>query len=202
MSDEESIAWRTNIGFALPYGDNEALPYERYFFTGGSSSNRAWSPRRLGPGAAYPYKLDDNGENVLENGEPVPNRVGKESYRFEQPGEILLEMSLEYRGNITGFIDWAFFIDAGNVWRLNEFQVDAGETIRFSPGGKFEFNDFYKEIAVGAGFGLRFDFSFLVFRFDAGHKIKDPRFPVGSRWLKPFSIDGQTVWNIAVGFPF
>ncbi|WP_420386122.1 POTRA domain-containing protein [Roseivirga sp.] len=202
LSQESSLNWRANLGYALPYGDNKALPYERYFFTGGSSSNRAWSPRRLGPGSAFPYKLDENGNNVDENGELVPDRTGRDSYRFEQPGEILLELSMEYRGNITGFIDWAFFVDAGNIWRFKDFETAAGQTLRISSGGKFELNDFYNEIAVGAGIGLRFDFSFLVFRFDAGHKIKDPRFPEGLRWQKPFTRSGQTAWNIAVGFPF
>lgn len=206
LSVNESLAWRTNIGYAQPYGENEALPYERYFFTGGSSSNRAWLPRRLGPGSAHPLKLDENGFNVVENGEYVGLISGKDSYRFEQPGEILLEMSLEYRANITGFIDWAFFIDAGNVWRFKEFIDDSNPSsttrLNLSSGGAFQFSDFYKEIAIGAGLGLRLDFSFLVFRFDVGHKIKDPRYPEGQRWRVPFSNSSQTVWNIAVGFPF
>ncbi len=205
LDNNQSFNWRINTGYALPYGDDKALPYEKFFFTGGSGSNRAWSPRRLGPGSAFPLKLDEQGNNVIENGEFVPQRTGQDSYRFEQPGEILLEMNFEYRGNITGFIDWAFFVDAGNVWRISEFSdnIDTStNTLRISQGGKFDFNDFYREIAVGAGLGLRFDFSFLVFRFDAGHKLKDPRFPEGLRWQKPFKRSGQTVWNIAVGYSF
>lgn len=203
LSSEASLSWRSNIGYAQPYGDNRSLPYENYFFSGGSSSNRAWVPRRLGPGASFPYELDANGNNVIENGELVPDRTGKDSYRFERPGEVLLEMSLEYRGKITGFIDWAFFIDAGNVWRLREPEASDQVTVTIlSEGGQFEFNDFYKEIAVGAGLGLRFDFSFLVFRFDVGHKLKDPRFPEGQRWRPLFKNSSQTVWNIAVGYPF
>ncbi|WP_456115149.1 translocation and assembly module lipoprotein TamL [Roseivirga spongicola] len=206
LSEEKSLSMRANIGYARPYGDNEALPYERYFFSGGSSSNRAWLPRRLGPGSAHPLALDEDGFNIIENGEYVSLIAGADSYRFEQPGEILLELSLEYRANITGFLDWAFFIDAGNVWRFKEFIDDSSPSsstrLRLSSGGAFEFNDFYKEIAVGAGLGLRFDFSFLVFRFDVGHKIKDPRYPEGQRWRRPFFKSSQTVWNIAVGLPF
>ena len=71
-----------------------------------------------------------------------------------------------------------------------------------SPGASFELNRFYKEIAVGLGLGLRLDFSFLVFRFDYGMKIKDPRFPEGDRWQIPFKRADQGVWNIAVGYPF
>ncbi|MEC7754826.1 BamA/TamA family outer membrane protein [Roseivirga sp. UBA1976] len=205
LGEDKSLHWRVNVGYALPYGEEKALPYERYFFTGGSNSNRAWFPRRLGPGSAHPYKLDEDGNNEIIDGQLVPLRTGRESYRFEQPGEILLELSLEYRGNITSFIDWAFFIDAGNVWRFQEFASDDPSQVqRLSTGGAFSFSDFYKEIAIGAGLGLRFDFNFLVFRFDAGHKIKDPRFPEGLRWQMPFSRSrqGQTVWNIAVGYPF
>lgn len=204
LQNEKSLSFRINSGVAIPYGDNRALPYEKYFFSGGSNSIRAWNPRRLGPGSSFPYLLDQNGQNVLdENGELVPNRTGENSYQFEQPGEILLDLSLEYRANIQSFVDWAFFIDAGNIWRVDEFQTPGpGEVVRVSQGGKFELNRFYKELAVGAGLGLRFDFSFLVFRFDVGHKIRDPRFPSGERWQRLFTRRGQTVWNIAVGYPF
>ena len=200
----KSLSLRVNTGVAIPYGDNSALPYEKFFFSGGSNSNRAWNPRRLGPGSSFPYLLDANGQNVRdENGELVPNRTGVNSYQFEQPGEILLDLSLEYRANIQSFVDWAFFIDAGNIWRVDEFQEPGpGEVVRVAQGGQFEFDRFYNELAVGAGLGIRFDFSFLVFRFDVGHKIRDPRFPTGERWQRLFTRSGQTVWNIAVGYPF
>ena len=204
LPDDKAIALRAHTGVAYAYGENRALPYEKYFFTGGSNSNRAWSPRRLGPGSSTPYLLDENGENVIgPDGNFVPNRTGADSYLFEVPGEILLELSAEYRANLSGFLDYAFFIDAGNVWRLNEFtSTDPTDVVRSSPGGKFEWNDFYKEIAVGAGLGLRFDFSFLVFRFDYGMKIRDPRFPERQRWRLPFETSTSGVWNIAVGYPF
>lgn len=199
----KAVVFRVNAGIADPYGANNALPYEKYFFSGGSSSNRAWNPRRLGPGSSFPYLLDENGQNVIENGELVPNRTGSDSYQFEQPGEVLLELNAEYRAKISGFLDWAFFIDAGNIWRLTEFETPApGEVIRISPGAKFELDDFQNELAVGAGLGLRLDFSFLVFRLDAGHKIKDPRFPSGQRWQGLFKRSDQIVYNIAVGYAF
>jgi len=204
LQNEKSLSFRVNTGVAIPYGDNRALPYEKFFFSGGSNSNRAWNPRRLGPGSSFPYLLDEFGQNVRDdNGNLVPNRTGVNSYQFEQPGEILLDLSVEYRANIQSFVDWAFFIDAGNIWRVDEFQEPGpGEVVRVSQGGQFELNRFYKELAVGAGLGIRLDFSFLVFRFDVGHKIRDPRFPVGERWQRLFTRSGQTVWNIAVGYPF
>lgn len=199
----KSVVFRLNGGIADPYGSNNALPYEKYFFAGGSSSNRAWNPRRLGPGSAFPYELDEFGQNIIENGELKANRTGADSYQFEQPGEVLIELNAEYRAKISGFIDWAFFIDAGNIWRLTEFETPAaGEVVRISQGAKFDYNDFYKELAIGAGIGLRLDFSFLVFRLDAGHKIKDPRFPEGERWQGLFKRPNQMVYNIAVGYAF
>ena len=202
-SNTSSFALRAHAGLAYAYGDNEALPYEKYFFTGGSNSNRAWSPRRLGPGSSFPYLLDEDGNNVIdEQGNRVPNRTGESSYQFEQPGDILLELNAEYRAKLSGFVDYAFFIDAGNIWYRNELDPDPAFPIRSSPGASFELNRFYKEIAVGLGLGLRLDFSFLVFRFDYGMKIKDPRFPEGDRWQIPFKRADQGVWNIAVGYPF
>lgn len=200
---DKALVFRVNTGIADPYSGNNALPYEKYFFTGGSSSNRAWNPRRLGPGSSFPYLLDESGQNVIRDGELVPNRTGADSYQFEQPGEVLLEMNAEYRAKISGVFDWAFFIDAGNIWRLREFETpEPGEVVRVSPGAKFEFDDFYNEIAIGAGLGLRLDFSFLVFRLDVGHKIKDPRFPTGERWQPLFKRRNQTIYNISVGYGF
>jgi hypothetical protein len=201
LKNNSSVVLRLNGGLAEPYGDNKTMPYEKFFFTGGNNSNRAWSPRRLGPGSAFPYLLDEDGNNVLdENGEFVPDR---KNYRFEQPGEVLIEMNLEYRTKVVGFLDWAFFADVGNIWRAQATAEPVpGETVGISPGSDFALNRFYKELAVGLGTGVRLDFSFLVFRLDIGHKVRDPRYELGNRWLKPFSKSGQTIWNIAVGYPF
>jgi hypothetical protein len=71
-------------------------------------------------------------------------------------------------------------------------------------------DSFYKEIAVGTGFGLRFDFSFLVLRFDVGIKVWDPARPVGDRWVLgnfrftgPYDSDREPIiYNIGIGYPF
>jgi hypothetical protein len=186
--DNAGIASRVNLGLAYPYGKNRALPYEKFFFAGGSNSIRAWAPRRLGPGS-FPPQLNDN-----------PETEGLFDYSFEKPGEVLIEANIEYRSKLIGFIDWAFFIDAGNVWRLYE---DAEQ-----PGADFKANRFYKEIAVGTGLGIRFNFSFLVIRFDYGIKMVDPARPEGSRWIGNKFFEnfrgepGQAIWNIAIGYPF
>ncbi|UII20420.1 translocation and assembly module lipoprotein TamL [Fulvivirga ligni] len=187
INENTTIAYRINAGIAKPYSENKILPYEKYFFAGGSNGIRAWRPRRLGPGS-------------FSSIDSVSNRV---TYNFEQPGEILIEGSVELRKNLIGFIDYAAFVDFGNVWTI--------EKDPSRPGAQFKPNRFYKEIAVGAGLGLRFDFSFLVLRLDAGLKVYDPARPEGKRFImstgyydEPFTPTAAeaVVLNIGIGYPF
>lgn len=180
------LASRIHAGFAKAYGGgSSALPYEKYFFTGGSNSNRAWRARRVGPGSFMPEINDD----------------GTFDYRFEQNGEILIEMNLELRGNLVSYLDYALFVDASNIWMTTEDKT--------REGAKFEFSDFWREFAVGAGIGFRVDFSFLLIRCDIGTKIYDPARERGQRyignkinWKNPFGEPGQTIVNIGIGYPF
>ena len=185
-SRNKSWAFRVRSGVAIPYGENGLLPYEKYFFSGGSISNRAWKPRRLGPGAY---------DHIEE---------GQVSYKFEQQGEIILESSLEFRQRLIGFLHWAAFIDAGNIWTIKEDNA--------RPGAQFKLNQFYQQIAVGAGLGLRFDFSFFVMRFDVAAKIIDPARPLGSRFILssgfndfPFDdpkLTEPVIYTLSIGYPF
>ncbi|MEM7551160.1 MAG: BamA/TamA family outer membrane protein [Bacteroidota bacterium] len=178
------FAFRANFGIAIPYGNNEILPYEKYFFAGGSNSIRAWRPRRLGPGEFTPI-----------------NENGFFDDSIEQNGEILFESSVEIRRNIFGFLNGAVYLDFGNSWTLRD------EASR--PGAVFESGDFFEEIAIGTGFGLRFDFSFLILRLDTGIKLYDPIRPAGSRFLwnsgfyeGAFENDERVIYNIGIGYPF
>lgn len=187
INENTTLAYRLNGGVAKPYSENKILPYEKYFFAGGSNGIRAWRPRRLGPGS---YS-------------PIDSTTFMVSYNFEQQGEILLEGSIEIRKNLIGFIDYAVFVDFGNIWTIDK---DPSRK-----GAEFEFSRFYKEIAVGTGLGLRFDFSFLVLRLDAGLKIYDPARPEGKRFIRspgfydaPFTPKAAeaVVFNIGIGYPF
>ena len=182
-------AFRINLGFANPYGPAGTLPYEKFFFAGGSNSVRAWFPRTLGLGSS-PASINDNGNYT---------------YRFEQPGDILLEASAEYRNNFLKFssfnIQSAFFVDAGNVWLLRPDKS--------VPNGDFALSRFYREIAVGTGIGLRFDFSFLLIRFDLGTKVYDPGRQPQDRWAimnifrrRSVFTPGQSTLNFGIGYPF
>lgn len=181
------VAFKIKVGAAVPYGENGVLPYEKYFFGGGSTSIRAWKPRRLGPGA-YNHIDEDGGV----------------TYQFEQQGEILLETSVEYRQKMIGILQGAIFLDAGNIWTFKD------EPTR--PGTQFKIDTFIRQIALGGGIGLRFDFSFLLIRFDAAIKIVDPARPLGSRFIleshfydPPFDNRQRTepiVYHFAIGYPF
>ncbi|MEO1652947.1 MAG: BamA/TamA family outer membrane protein, partial [Bacteroidota bacterium] len=179
-----NLVFRVNLGVVRPFGGSSTLPYEKFFFAGGSTSIRAWQPRRLGPGAYQP---------------PV-NEDGTFDFSIEQPGEILLEGNIEYRFPIFGYIRGALFLDAGNVWTFGEDSE--------RPGSQFKFRSFLNQIALGSGFGIRFNLPFLLLRFDLGLKVYDPARRSDRRWvirqfnpLRPFEQDFLLL-NIGIGYPF
>ncbi len=195
------LAYRLNTGVGYSYNSDNVLPYEKYFFAGGSNSVRAWRPRRLGIGSAPPPLSTD------------PENNGLFDYKYERPGEILLEGSIELRKKLFGFVSGAVFVDAGNVWLFRQNVVVPSTDPTQAPwtgNTKFGLTTFIKEIAVGTGFGLRFDFSFLVLRFDAGIKAYDPARQEGDRFVlnkakffKPFGTEKEPViFNIGIGYPF
>ncbi|MFN5842730.1 MAG: BamA/TamA family outer membrane protein, partial [Bacteroidota bacterium] len=83
-----------------------------------------------------------------------------------QTGEMKLEANLEYRFGIFGLLKGAFFTDMGNIWTVKKKEN--------LPNGNFDFTRFYREIALGSGFGVRLDFSFFIFRLDMAVPIRDP----------------------------
>jgi outer membrane protein insertion porin family len=177
------VALRTNLGVITPYGTiggqpNTVLPYEKYFFTGGTNSIRAWRPRRLGPGSFAQIDPED----------------GQLDDAVEQPGELLLELNMEWRKKLFGFVHGAFFIDAGNTWML---------TRDSRPGSQFLLQNFWNEIAVSTGVGLRFDFSLVIMRFDLGIKVWNPALPLNQRFVLPqWNLKDTTTFNIGIGYPF
>jgi outer membrane protein assembly factor BamA len=189
ITPKSQVAFRVYAGFAKSYAPNNILPYEKYFFSGGSNSIRAWRPRRLGPGSFFPADtISQEGGVVLRYND-----------NFEQPGELIFESSLELRTQVIGFFHTALFVDAGNIW---VFSKDLQR-----PGAKFSLSDFYRQIAIGAGVGARFDFTFLLLRLDAGIKIYNPSLPPGQRFITQLDknrIQGvdTIILNLAIGYPF
>ena len=92
-----------------------------------------------------------------------------------QSGDIKLEANAEYRFAMIGNFEGAFFIDMGNIWSLRDNR----------PGTEFKWNSFYKDIALGTGTGIRYDFSYVILRVDLGIKLHDPSL-TDTKWI-PFS---------------
>eukprot|EP01132_Coremiostelium_polycephalum_P002939 gene2939-3665_t len=162
------LAYQLNAGMLYPYSAHGLAPEDRYYFIGGPNNVRAWQPKSLGPGSYV--KRNANEESV---------------------GEIMLQGNIEWRQHLVGFVESAFFIDAGNVWMHKQSE---------KKGEDFAFNRFYQEIAVGMGVGLRLNFNFLVFRADVGFKLYDPALPRGNRLFPSDMLHPE--WNFGLVYPF
>ncbi|CAN5261817.1 BamA/TamA family outer membrane protein [soil metagenome] len=171
---------RIIAGIAVPYGNIETTPYIKQFFSGGSVGMRAFRFRALGPGS-----YDGNNST---------------SVYPDQTGDIKLEWNTELRHTIYKFLKGAVFMDVGNIWLLKDDPQ--------RPGGQFSKN-FYKEFAIGAGYGIRLDFTFVIIRLDVAMPIRKPSLPEGDRWTfnKMNWREGDwrkdnLIFNIAIGYPF
>lgn len=106
---------------------------------------------------------------------------------------LKLTLNLEYRFPLIGKMNGALFVDAGNIWNVLDNVTD--------PAYRFEGLEDLGEIAIGTGFGLRYDFDFFVFRLDTGFKTYNPSLPQSSRWQSEYSIS-NAVFNIGINYPF
>ncbi|MCH7414210.1 BamA/TamA family outer membrane protein [Belliella sp. R4-6] len=180
LNEKHTIATRLFGGAGLPYGNSESLPFVKQFFSGGPNSVRAFRIRGLGPGTYRPEQID----------------LGS---FFDQAGDVRLEGNIEYRFPLVSVLKGALFMDAGNVWLINENEA--------LPGGKFTSN-WWNEMAVGAGFGARIDIEFFVIRFDLATPLRVPYLPENERWGNSFDFGSKTwrrenlIFNFAIGYPF
>lgn len=172
ISNNAVFAYRGFVGLAYPYGNSTSIPLNQRFYAGGSNDIRGWDIYSLGPGG---IPLED----VTING-----------------GEIKLLAQTEVRQRfIKDFIsaNWiaAWFTDAGNIWYgpRTEFPTSATSAASSMPvigtqptvsqrkqlleQGRFAFDQFYKQIAVGSGLGLRLDWDYVVARFDLAFRVHD-----------------------------
>jgi outer membrane translocation and assembly module TamA len=175
-----SLIHRAIFGVAFAYGNSRSVPYSEQFFIGGSSSIRAFRIRTLGPGSFH---------------------TDSKVFQANESGEIKLEMNLEARYSISKLFKLALFTDAGNIW-LRKEAID-------KPGSGFDKGDLFKEMAMGAGFGLRIDASVLVLRFDVATPLRKPWYEEGNRWVLDEIQLGDKSWrkenlilNIGIGYPF
>ena len=118
--------------------------------------------------------------------------VPPEGYN-DQTGDIRLEGNMEYRFTFAGSFKGALFVDAGNTWLYHDDPT--------RPDGAFHFDTFLKQVGVSYGWGLRWDFDFLVARLDFAYTLRTPYLPDGDRWADGFNFWEPTL-NVAIGYPF
>jgi outer membrane protein assembly factor BamA len=197
FNKNNSIGIRFLSGFGLPYGNSDILPYNKQYSIGGSNDIRAFPSLQSEPGE---YADNDS---------------------LNYSADIKLELNLEYRFPIVGSFKGAFFVDAGNIWDIKESVNNKGEALR--PEATFKFDNFYNQLYLGTGIGLRFDMDIAVFRIDFGYPIYDPSLgtknpnynandplsrpyislPRSERWVINKPLDFSKIqYNFGIGYPF
>ncbi|MCD4772017.1 MAG: BamA/TamA family outer membrane protein [Bacteroidales bacterium] len=171
IDKDNTLVFHALFGIGIPYGNSDVLPFEKGFYAGGANDMRGWKIRSLGPGAFQGTYLD-----------------------FDKMGDLKMEANLEYRFLMYKFLKGAFFVDAGNVWLLNE-------NISY-PNGSFKINTFLNQFAIDAGIGFRFDFGFFLFRIDGAIPLRNPALAVDHRWVINTIKFNDIVWNFGIGYPF
>jgi outer membrane protein assembly factor BamA len=175
INDAASMVYRGFFGIGIPYGNSKAIPFEKQYFGGGANGIRGWPVRTLGPGS---YATDTV------------------TTFLNQTADIKLELNAEYRFKLFWILEGAVFVDAGNIWTYRE---DPDR-----PGTQFQLKNFYKDIAIGTGAGLRFDFSFFLGRVDFGMKLRDPVIQERNKWIlsnRPYERSDFTI-VVGIGYPF
>lgn len=174
ITQNVSVATRLLTGVQKAYGNSDFVPISEWYYSGGANSVRAFAPRSIGPGAV---------------------RYEKGDFYLIHGGDFRFEANAELRFPIFGDLNGALFVDAGNVWNLESVEGDTE--------GVLNGRTFFKELALGTGFGFRYDLQFLVLRLDLGVAIHAP-YDTGKKGyynINRFFKDGTTI-NFAVGYPF
>ncbi|MDR1864464.1 MAG: outer membrane protein assembly factor [Bacteroidales bacterium] len=180
------LVTRLFVGVGWPYGNSTtrsedgkilaSMPFEKKYYSGGAMSMRGWRLRSLGPGSFR--------DSVSISA--YPNNTG----------DIKLEANLEYRFKLVWVMEGALFLDAGNVWDSHKDEKRAG--------ADFDFKRFYREIALDAGIGFRFDFTYFILSIDGGMKLFDPAGYRGWVFKRTPGWERPRIFNLSfgIGYPF
>lgn len=171
-----SLAMHAGLGIAIPYANSYVLPFEKRYFSGGANSVRGWNVRELGPGR---FRGTDGRIDFIN-----------------QTGDIKLDLNMELRTSLFWKFNGAFFIDAGNIWTVRDYKDQEG--------GQFKFDEFYKQIAVSYGLGLRLNLDYFILRLDCGMKAINPVYTTNKEHYCIFSpkMSRDLAVHFAVGMPF
>jgi len=172
---------RLLVGVGAPYNNSAFLPFSKQYVIGGANSMRGFPVRTLGPGSYLPTQNDIRYFQVIG-------------------GDYEFLVNSELRFAVLGKLKGALFADIGNVWTK--------DTVIFGREGQLK-SDWYKELAVSSGFGLRYDATVILIRLDLGIPLRKPYLPEGQRWVFDQIAFGDKYWrrdnlilNLAIGYPF
>ena len=104
-----------------------------------------------------------------------------------------IAFNIEYRFGLFGKLDGAIFTDIGNIWNVYDDTQDPRRTFN----GLKDLN----ELAIGSGFGIRYNLGYFVLRLDMGLKAYNPVLDSNDRWMTDFKLN-KAVFNIGLNYPF
>ncbi len=177
LAKRHNLVGRISAGAIYGYGNAEdhSTPYNEQFYIGGANSIRAFTIRSIGPGRFTP---------------DPDNQYGY----IDQTGDLKFEANLEYRFPIFADLNGAVFLDAGNIWLIHEDEN--------RPGGQLKWGRFLKDLALGTGFGFRYDLQFIVVRVDFGIGLHVPYETDKSGYYNIPNFKDGLGFHLAIGYPF
>lgn len=183
LNSSSNLVGHINAGYIWTYGNSDWVPNSEMFYVGGANSIRAFSVRGVGPGAVRSF-----GQHAFD-------------YIFRN-GSIKFVSNIEYRCQLFGNLHGALFLDAGNVWTPpGDHYDDPDMEETFSPGN-FRLKNFFRELALGTGIGIRYDLDFLIIRLDWGIGLHLPYETSRSGYFNVDSFSRNQTLHFAIGYPF
>ncbi len=185
LSQYSQLVGHLNAGLGICFGNSSDLPFSERFYIGGANSVRAYPLRSIGPGR---FLGDYEGNRQL-------------SYLL-QNGDVKLQANLEYRQRLFGNLHGAVFLDAGNVWLRKDLEIGIDDISIMFKEAYFHFSEFFKQMAVGTGVGLRYDLDFLILRLDWGIGLHVPYETTKSGFYNVDKFSRHQTLHFAIGYPF
>lgn len=184
LNTATQLVGHVNAGIIYAYGNSDYTPFSEVFYAGGANSVRAFSVRGIGPGSFNGTQLSRQWAYLMQN------------------GDLKLIANLEYRTRLFGSLNGAVFLDAGNVWNLDE-DFDSDELIEaLFKDTAFRPSKLFDQLALGTGVGLRYDLGFLVIRLDWGIAIHMPYDTGKAGYFNVNRFRDAHTLHFAIGYPF
>lgn len=187
LTEHTILAYQTKLGTAKAYGATDTIPLDKQYQAGGHGNVRAWDAQMVGPGFDERQEEKKNNRREEKKNSRASAKLEENQEVQRGKGDLLLLGNIELRQKLIGYLEGALFLDVGNTWRLSKQAL---------PETKFHFNNFYKALAVGGGFGLRLNFNnTFVLCWDIAFQLHKPS---GKKLTKPCPVN----FNLSIGYPF